>query len=132
MTEKATDLHKLQQRIPKIQRSLDGADVRVLLLICAIFSVPGQAKFEEATAAVQKYEREHENLGNIDHLIDRKKELSETMRANRANISKLKVFRDPSTSYAVLKICDDARRTSARSARICRTLKLRSRDWRVD
>ena len=103
MTEKATDLHKLQQRIPKIQRSLDGADVRVLLLIYAICSSPGQAKFEEATAAVEKHEREHENLGNIDHLIDRKKELSETMRANRANISKLKVFRDPSASYAVLR-----------------------------
>ncbi|KAN0139913.1 P-loop containing nucleoside triphosphate hydrolase protein [Lactarius tabidus] len=74
VTEKATELHKLQQRIPKIQRSLDGAD----------------AKFEEATAAVQKYEREHENLGNIDHLIERKKELNETMRGNRTKISKLK------------------------------------------
>lgn len=74
VTEKATEVHKLQQRIPKIQRSLDGAD----------------AKFEEATAAVQKYEREHENLGNINHLIDRKKELSETMRGNRTKISKLK------------------------------------------
>jgi hypothetical protein len=93
---------------------------------------PGQAKFEEATAAVQKYEREHENLGNIDHLIERKKELNETMRGNRTKISKLKVFQDPSTSYAVLRICDDTRRTSARSARICRTPKQRSRDWKIE
>jgi hypothetical protein len=27
VTEKATDLHKVEQRIPKIQRSLDEADV---------------------------------------------------------------------------------------------------------
>lgn len=38
VTGKATELHKLQQRIPKIQRSLDGADVRVLLLICVVCS----------------------------------------------------------------------------------------------
>jgi hypothetical protein len=95
VTEKATELHKLQQRIPKIQRSLEGADVRVLLLIYAICSGPGQAKFEEATADVEKYEREHENLGNIDHLHEKKKDLNETIRTNRANISKLKVFLGP-------------------------------------
>jgi structural maintenance of chromosomes protein 6 len=33
VTEKATEVHKLEQRIPKIQRSLDGADVRVLTTI---------------------------------------------------------------------------------------------------
>ena len=33
VTEKATEVHKLEQRIPKIQRSLDGADVRVLITI---------------------------------------------------------------------------------------------------
>jgi hypothetical protein len=132
VTEKATELHKLQQRIPKIQRSLDGADVRVLLLMFVIFSSPGQAKFEEATAAVEKYEREHENLGNISHLHDKKKELNETMRTNRADISKLNVCRDPSASYPLLRICDDGRRTNARSMRMCRTPRLRSRDWKVD
>ncbi|KAI9443259.1 P-loop containing nucleoside triphosphate hydrolase protein [Lactarius indigo] len=74
VTERATEVHKLQQRIPKIQRSLDEADT----------------KFEAATAAVQTYDREHENLGNIDHLHERKKDLTETMRANRTKLSELK------------------------------------------
>ncbi|KAH8998535.1 P-loop containing nucleoside triphosphate hydrolase protein [Lactarius akahatsu] len=74
VTEKATEVHKLQQRIPKIQRSLDEADT----------------KFEAATAAVQTYDREHENLGNIDHLHERKKDLTETMRTNRTKLSELK------------------------------------------
>ncbi|KAI9465450.1 P-loop containing nucleoside triphosphate hydrolase protein [Lactarius psammicola] len=74
VTEKATGVHKLQQRIPKIQRSLDEVD----------------AKFEAATAAVETHEREHENLGNIDHLHDRKKDLADMMRANRTKLSELK------------------------------------------
>lgn len=56
-----------------------------------------QAKFDAATAAVEKYEREHENLGNIDHLVEKKKDLSETMRANRSQLNKLKACRDSST-----------------------------------
>ena len=31
VTQKATELHKVEQRIPKIQRSLDEADVSGLL-----------------------------------------------------------------------------------------------------
>lgn len=46
-----------------------------------------------ATAAVEQYEREHENLGNIDHLMEKKKALSDTMRSNRTKLSGLKVFR---------------------------------------
>ncbi|KAH9990809.1 P-loop containing nucleoside triphosphate hydrolase protein [Russula vinacea] len=74
VTEKATDLHKVEQRIPKIQRSLDEAD----------------QKFHAATAAVEANEREHENLGNIDHLIEKKKTLSDTLRTNRTKLSNLK------------------------------------------
>jgi hypothetical protein len=36
VTGKATEVHKLEQRIPKIQRSLDEADVRVLTTISII------------------------------------------------------------------------------------------------
>ncbi|KAI0304378.1 P-loop containing nucleoside triphosphate hydrolase protein [Multifurca ochricompacta] len=74
VTEKATEVHKLEQRIPKIQRSLEEVD----------------GKFTAATAAVEVHEREHENLGNIDHLIEKKRTLGETMRANRAKLSDLK------------------------------------------
>ncbi|KAF8500946.1 P-loop containing nucleoside triphosphate hydrolase protein [Russula emetica] len=74
VTEKATGLHKVEQRIPKIQRSLDEAD----------------QKFNAASAAVEIYEREHENLGNIDHLMEKKKTLSDTMRTNRNKLSNLK------------------------------------------
>jgi hypothetical protein len=39
------------------------------------------------------HEREHENLGNIDHLIEKKKALSDIMRANRTKLNDLKVIR---------------------------------------
>jgi hypothetical protein len=40
------------------------------------------------------HEREHENLGNINHLIDKKKALSETIRVNKTKLNELKVIWD--------------------------------------
>jgi structural maintenance of chromosomes protein 6 len=97
VTEKATGLHKVEQRIPKIQRSLDEADVSGSIRITIIISTLGQQKFNVASAAVELYEREHENLGNIDHLMEKKKTLSETLRTNRNKLSNLKVFRKSTT-----------------------------------
>ncbi|KAI0300233.1 P-loop containing nucleoside triphosphate hydrolase protein [Russula brevipes] len=74
VTEKATVLHKAEQRIPKIQRSLDQAD----------------EKFKAATTAVETYEGEHETLGNIDHLMEKKKTTNESLRANKTKLSNLK------------------------------------------
>jgi len=45
------------------------------------------------------YEREHENLGNIDHLMEKKKTLNDTMRTNRIKLSDLKVFWKSTTLF---------------------------------
>jgi len=67
-----------------------------------------------ATAAVETYEREHENLGNIDHLMEKKKTLSDAMRENRAKLSGLKVFQRLTTwSCCALKACDNISTTNA-------------------
>ncbi|KAI0269879.1 P-loop containing nucleoside triphosphate hydrolase protein [Gloeopeniophorella convolvens] len=74
MTKKATEVLKVEQRAEKIQKSL----------------IDAEANFETATAEVEMYEREHENLGNIEHLVQRRKELNEAMRGNRTRLSDLR------------------------------------------
>lgn len=95
MTEKATVLHKVEQRIPKIQRSLDQADVCDFDLHHPNqLTIGTQEKFKAATTAVETYEGEHENLGNIDHLMEKKKTTNESLRANKTKLSNLKVSQE--------------------------------------
>jgi hypothetical protein len=53
------------------------------------------------------YEREHENLGNIDHLMEKKKTLGDTLRVNRTKLSNLKVFPSRLCCYVMLKAYGD-------------------------
>ena len=59
------------------------------------------------------YEREHENLGNIDHLMEKKKTLNDAMRENRNKLSNLKVFRSRLRCYVILKAYGDTSMTRA-------------------
>ncbi|PBK97840.1 P-loop containing nucleoside triphosphate hydrolase protein [Armillaria gallica] len=107
MTKAVEHAAKTGRRIPKIEEHLKEA----------------KARFEAETAAVARCDEEFHALGNMNHLADRKKELSENMRNNRSLLNELAserkqmdtAFKAARESIALIQkqIDDEARRMEA-------------------
>ncbi|KAI0051110.1 P-loop containing nucleoside triphosphate hydrolase protein [Auriscalpium vulgare] len=74
LREKVKETAKAESRIPKIEKSLADAE----------------ASFAAATTEVETLEQEHEKLGNIEHLHQRKTELQAEINGNKRKILDLK------------------------------------------
>ncbi|KAF8551706.1 P-loop containing nucleoside triphosphate hydrolase protein [Imleria badia] len=107
MEAKFEDLAKAERRLPRIEAEVQTAE----------------SQFRLASQEVERYEKEHSELGNIDHLNAQRNELQEKMRVNK---NKLSDFRndqnDMNTSLTALnrsikdyeeKIAEEARRLEA-------------------
>ncbi|KAN0087613.1 hypothetical protein V8E55_006234 [Tylopilus felleus] len=71
MEAKFEDLAKAERRLPRIQTELQTAESQFLL----------------ASQEVERHEKEHSQLGNIDHLNAQRNELQEKMRVNKNKLS---------------------------------------------
>ncbi|KAI6147159.1 P-loop containing nucleoside triphosphate hydrolase protein [Pisolithus tinctorius] len=74
MEAKFQEVAKAQQRLPRIQEKVDGAE----------------AQFKAASDEVERLEREFADLGNIDHLNQKAKELQDNMRVNKNSLNQFK------------------------------------------
>ncbi|KAG7443126.1 P-loop containing nucleoside triphosphate hydrolase protein [Guyanagaster necrorhizus] len=107
MTKAVEHAAKTGRRIPKIENNLKEA----------------QARFEAETASVAQCDEEFHALGNMNHLADQKKELTENMRNNRSLLNELTserkqmetTFKAAKESIALIQkqIDDEARRMEA-------------------
>ncbi|KAK0188177.1 hypothetical protein F5146DRAFT_1104896 [Armillaria mellea] len=107
MTKAVEHAAKTGRRIPKIEDHLKDA----------------RARFDAETAAVALCDEEFHALGNMNHLAERKKELSENMRNNRSLLNELAserkqmdtAFKAARESIALIQkqIDDEARRMEA-------------------
>ncbi|KAH7885236.1 hypothetical protein F5I97DRAFT_1354047 [Phlebopus sp. FC_14] len=71
MDAKFQDVETARRRLPKIEAQLQAAEVQ----------------FRLASEEVERYEKEHAELGNIDHLNTHRNELQEKMRVNRNQLN---------------------------------------------
>ncbi|KAG6377141.1 P-loop containing nucleoside triphosphate hydrolase protein [Boletus reticuloceps] len=107
MEAKFEELAKAERRLPRIEAELQTAE----------------SQFQLASQEVERYEKEHSELGNIDHLNAQRTELQEKLRVNK---NKLRDFRNDqdamNASLAALnkaindyeeKITEEARRLEA-------------------
>src|SRR5258708_38000112 len=69
VTEKATELHKVEQRIPKIQRSLDEADVSGSIGITVIGSTLGRSKNSTQLLSPSRCTRENTKISVISTIL---------------------------------------------------------------
>ncbi|KAI6027610.1 P-loop containing nucleoside triphosphate hydrolase protein [Pisolithus microcarpus] len=74
MEAKFQEVAKAQQRLPKIQDKVDHAE----------------AQFKQASDEVERYEGEFADLGNIDHLNQKAKELQDKIRLNKNSLNQFK------------------------------------------
>ncbi|KAG8214643.1 P-loop containing nucleoside triphosphate hydrolase protein [Butyriboletus roseoflavus] len=74
MEVKFEELAKAERRLPRIEAELQTAE----------------SQFRLASQEVERYEREHSELGNIDHLNAQRDELQEKMRVNKNKLSDFK------------------------------------------
>lgn len=75
VTEKATELHKVEQRIPKIQRSLDGADVRDLTRVASFSSNLGCRKNSTQLLPLSRRMKENTKTSEISIILWRRRKL---------------------------------------------------------
>lgn len=75
LTKKIQEVTKIKtNRLPKLQKEVDSAE----------------QQFRLATEEVAKYEAEHQELGDIDHLTEKKEDLQARMKVNKAKLAEIK------------------------------------------
>lgn len=92
MQAKVEEVAKLTRRMTKIEESLEKANVRFFKFNYFKASNYLQTKFQEVSANVLKLEKQLDDMGNIQHLDDRRKELNDLIKANKLKIAEFLVI----------------------------------------
>ncbi|KII86908.1 hypothetical protein PLICRDRAFT_164325 [Plicaturopsis crispa FD-325 SS-3] len=74
MEKKIEEVAKAERRLPKIRESLEQAE----------------AEFQAASEAVERFEQEHHDLGDVEDLIAAKRDVQEKMRGNKNKINEFR------------------------------------------
>jgi len=95
MQKQFDEVAKAQRRLPKIEAEMQTAEVgsdEVIYTDIRLLTHTPQSQFTLASEAVEQFEREIAELGDIDHLTKQRDNLQEKMRANRGKIANFKVY----------------------------------------